>query len=163
MFDFETWKSNQLIWIIHLFAGHLRGRAALHGECTIRAESNSKLYIFPKIKKINVSCFFSKNANVLTVIIHGFPIHKPIEDRIIFQWNINDVLMESISSLLVTSVEFANCEAQEKGRAKGQPRKVTQRSFIDGGWWISFPWCFTLNLVATCNHHHPPTCKFDFT
>ena len=54
---------------------------ALHGECTIRAESNSKLYIFPKIKKINVSCFFSKNANVLTVIIHGFPIHKPIEVR----------------------------------------------------------------------------------
>ena len=31
------------------------------------------------------------------------------------------------------------CEAQGKGRAKGQPRKVTQRSFIDGGWWISFP------------------------
>ena len=23
----------------------------------------------------------------------------------------------------------------------------------DGGWWISFPWCFTLKLVAT----HPPT------
>ena len=31
------------------------------------------------------------------------------------------------------------CEAQGKGRAKGRPRKVTQRSFIDGGWWISFP------------------------
>ena len=28
------------------------------------------------------------------------------------------------------------CEAQGKGRAKGQPRKVTQRSFIDGGWWM---------------------------
>ena len=28
---------------------------------------------------------------------------------------------------------------REKGRAKGRPRKVTQRSFIDGGWWISFP------------------------
>ena len=26
------------------------------------------------------------------------------------------------------------CEAQGKGRAKGRPRKVTQRSFID--WWI---------------------------
>ena len=24
-----------------------------------------------------------------------------------------------------------NCEAQEKGRAKGRPRKVTQRSFIN--------------------------------
>ena len=32
-----------------------------------------------------------------------------------------------------------NCEAQGKGRARGGPRNVTQRSFIDGGWWISFP------------------------
>ena len=24
---------------------------------------------------------------------------------------------------------------------------------VNGGWWISFPWCFTLKLVAT----HPPT------
>ena len=31
------------------------------------------------------------------------------------------------------------CEAQGQGRAKGRPFKVTQRSFIDGGWWISFP------------------------
>ena len=29
-----------------------------------------------------------------------------------------------------------NCEAQGKGRAKGRPRKVTQMSFIDGGWWM---------------------------
>ena len=29
-----------------------------------------------------------------------------------------------------------NCEAQGKGRAKGRPKKVTQRSFIDGGWWM---------------------------
>ena len=28
------------------------------------------------------------------------------------------------------------CEAQGKGRAKDRPRKVTQRSFIDGGWWM---------------------------
>ena len=34
---------------------------------------------------------------------------------------------------------FNFCEAQGKGRAKGPLRKVTQRSFIDGGWWISFP------------------------
>ena len=35
----------------------------------------------------------------------------------------------------------ASCEAQGKGRAKGRPRKVTERSFIDmdGGWWLSFP------------------------
>ena len=30
------------------------------------------------------------------------------------------------------------CEAQGKGRARGGPRKVTQRSFIDGGWAIFF-------------------------
>ena len=28
------------------------------------------------------------------------------------------------------------CEAQGNGRAKGRPRKVSQRSFIDGGWWM---------------------------
>ena len=28
------------------------------------------------------------------------------------------------------------CEAQGKGRAKGRPRKVTKRSFMDGGWWL---------------------------
>ena len=31
---------------------------------------------------------------------------------------------------------FEFCEAQGKGRAKGRPRKVTQRSFMDGGWWM---------------------------
>ena len=31
---------------------------------------------------------------------------------------------------------ICNCEAQGKGRAKGQPRKVTQRSFIDYRWWM---------------------------
>jgi len=31
---------------------------------------------------------------------------------------------------------FRNCEAQGKGRAKGRPRKVTQRSFIDCRWWM---------------------------
>ena len=44
----------------------------------------------------------------------------------------------------VKKSEIANfdiCEAQGKGRAKGRPRKVTKRSFIDmdGGWWLSFP------------------------
>ena len=28
------------------------------------------------------------------------------------------------------------CEAQGKGRAKGRPRKVTERSFIDYRWWM---------------------------
>ena len=48
------------------------------------------------------------------------------------------------------------CEAQGKGRARGRPRKVTQRSFIDGGWWMVdiLSLELTLNLVAT---HPPPT------
>ena len=29
-----------------------------------------------------------------------------------------------------------SCEAQGKGRAKGRPRNVTKRSFMDGGWWL---------------------------
>ena len=28
------------------------------------------------------------------------------------------------------------CEAQGKGRARGGPRKVTEMSFMDGGWWL---------------------------
>ena len=35
---------------------------------------------------------------------------------------------------LVSDNDF--CEAQGKGRAKGRPRKVTERSFMDGGWWL---------------------------
>ena len=31
---------------------------------------------------------------------------------------------------------LSNCEAQGKGRARGGPRKVTERSFMDGGWWL---------------------------
>ena len=29
---------------------------------------------------------------------------------------------------------------------------------VDSGWWYTFPWCFTLKLVATHppTHHHPP-------
>ena len=45
----------------------------------------------------------------------------------------------SKSSDFPFEVGFDFCEAQGKGTAKGRPRKVTQRSFIDGGWWISFP------------------------
>ena len=29
-----------------------------------------------------------------------------------------------------------NCEAQGKGRVRGGPRKVTERSFMVGGWWM---------------------------
>jgi len=45
------------------------------------------------------------------------------------------------------------CEAQGKGRAKGQPRKVTQRSFIDGGWWMVDILFLMLYIKFGC---HPP-------
>ena len=53
---------------------------------------------------------------------------------------------------------FSYCEAQGKGRAKGRLRKVTQRSFIDGGWWMVdiLSLELTLKLVATRHHHHHP-------
>ena len=39
----------------------------------------------------------------------------------------------SLCVIMVLPISF--CEAQGKGRARGGPRRVTQRSFIDGGWW----------------------------
>ena len=46
---------------------------------------------------------------------------------------------EAFYEFITQACIICNCEAQGKGRAKGRPRKVTQRSFINGGWWISFP------------------------
>ena len=47
-----------------------------------------------------------------------------------------------------------NCEAQGKGRAKGRPRNVTQRSFIDGGWWMVV--YLSLMLYTKFGCHPPP-------
>ena len=49
--------------------------------------------------------------------------------------------------------EENNCEAQGKGRARGGPRKVTQRSFIDGGWWMVDILSLMLYTKFGC---HPP-------
>ena len=48
------------------------------------------------------------------------------------------------------------CEAQGKGRARGGPRKVTQRSFIDGGWWMADILSLMLYIKFGC-HHLPST------
>ena len=48
-----------------------------------------------------------------------------------------------------------NCEAQGKGRAKGRPRKVTQMSFMDGGWWMVDILSLMLYIKFGC--HPPPT------
>ena len=46
-----------------------------------------------------------------------------------------------------------NCDAQGKGRARGGPRKVTQKSFIDGGWWMVDILSLMLYIKFGC---HPP-------
>ena len=52
------------------------------------------------------------------------------------------------------------CEAQGKGRARGGPRKVTERSFMDCGWWMVDILSLMLYTKVGC---HPPTRKFNFT
>ena len=52
------------------------------------------------------------------------------------------------------------CEAQGKGRARGGPRKVTQRSFMDGGWWMVDILSLELYTKVGC---HPPTQTFNLT
>ena len=50
------------------------------------------------------------------------------------------------------------CEAQGKGRARGGPRKVTEWSFIDGGWWMVDILSLELYTKVGCHPptHHPP-------
>ena len=64
--------------------------------------------------------------------------------------------VEAASQSEVSTIIFFltfNCEAQGKGRAKGRPRKVTQRSFIDGGWWMVDILSLMLYIKFGC--HHP--------
>ena len=53
-----------------------------------------------------------------------------------------------------------NCEAQGKGRARGGPRKVTERSFMDGGWWMVVYLSLMLYTKFGC---HPPKVYFYLT
>ena len=52
----------------------------------------------------------------------------------VFQYQTSNLRGER--DLSKADMDFKNCEAQGKGRAKGGPRKVTQRSFMGGGWWM---------------------------
>ena len=56
----------------------------------------------------------------------------------------------------LSDIRMQNCEAQGKGRAKGRPRKVTQWSFIDGGWWMVDILSLMLYTKFGCHHHHHP-------
>ena len=59
---------------------------------------------------------------------------------------------------LKTSIQYIenNCEAQGKGRARGGPRKVTQRSFMDGGWWMVDILSLMLYTTFGCVTFPPP-------
>ena len=50
---------------------------------------------------------------------------------------------------------YEYCEAQGKGRARGGPRKVTQKSFIDGGWWMVDILSLMLYTKFGCNPPPP--------
>ena len=77
------------------------------------------------------SGFFSSNYTKYSRIVG---IH------LILDWNFAETLLalqqQQQQLMTVYNNMNRNCEAQGKGRAKGRPRKVTQRSFIDGGWWM---------------------------
>ena len=49
------------------------------------------------------------------------------------------------------------CEAQGKGRARDGPRKVTQRSFMDGGWWMVDILSLMLYTKFGCVTFPPPS------
>ena len=52
------------------------------------------------------------------------------------------------------AMTIVNCEAQGKGRAKVGPRKVTQKSFMDGGWWMVV--YLSLMFYTKFGCHPPP-------
>ena len=66
----------------------------------------------------------------------------------------DSAVLSSAAADVLERMNSANCEAQGKGRAKGRPRKVTQRSFIDGGWWMVDILSLMLYTKFGC---HPPT------
>ena len=58
--------------------------------------------------------------------------------------------------ILFKTTIFNFCEAQGKGRARGGPRKVTQRSFMDGGWWMVVHLSLMLYIKVGCHPPPPP-------
>ena len=72
-----------------------------------------------------------------------------------------------LSIFRITATHLTYCEAQGKGRARGGPRKVNQRSLIDGGWWMVDILSLMLYTKVGCHPPptHPPTTtrKFNFT
>ena len=73
----------------------------------------------------------------------------------------NMYILISISNI---ASKWTFCEAQGKGRARGGHRKVTQRSFMDGGWWMVDILSLMLYIKVGCHPPPPPTTRtFNFT
>ena len=64
--------------------------------------------------------------------------------------------MDVMMKIIKLHIRIYSCEAQGKGRARCGPRKVTQRSFMDGGWWMVVYLSLMLYIKFGC-HHPPPT------
>ena len=79
---------------------------------------------------------------------------------IIFSWlpfSLFCIITESLDVFESTGKKFPiYCEAQGKGRAKGRPRKVTQRSFMDCGWWMVDILSLMLYIKFGCVTFPPP-------
>ena len=65
--------------------------------------------------------------------------------------------VDSLQQIWNIKVQNRNCEAQGKGRARGGPRKVTERLFMDGGWWMVD--ILSLMLYTKFGCHHLPSTK----
>ena len=95
-------------------------------------------------------------------ISHTYPImfiyvdFVVLDDRLI---KYNDLIVKQLKIKVI--LDSVNCEAQGKGRARGRPKKVTQRSFIDGGWWMVD--ILSLMLYTKFGCHPPPPERLIFT
>ena len=100
-------------------------------------------------------------ADISIVYLHTFDFTVDIQTRLdLFQTKhfCFQVKMFSLGnwpgSFSGGGVTPVYCEAQGKGRARDGPRKVTQRSFMDGGWWMVD--ILSLMLYTKFGCHPPP-------
>ena len=96
------------------------------------------------------------------------PLSQPIYNRIqtnryyeilhplCYDENENNIFfnLPSKSPLGFQHKKYDYCEAQGKGRARGGPWKITQRSFMDGGWWMVDILSLMLYTKFGCHHRH---------
>ena len=71
-------------------------------------------------------------------------------ERNMNKWTMDIICTMESFGFYEAEVNILKLRERERHRVdQGKKRKK-----MDGGWWISFPWCFTLNLVNPASHHH---------